>query len=98
LPRPTLFPSTTLFRSGFVLRADKIGPIGHGVRFGGAAEIPLVNRLDAPGAVFEGGPDSAQHLVRREAIFELRSPILQSSAIQISDRKSTRLNSSHVKI
>src|SRR5256885_6576857 len=78
-PRSTLFPYTTLFRSGFfgaTAGADLGYVLGHR---GGR---PFVERF---GGVFHIRPD---HLARAELFFARHG----------EDRKSTRLNSSHLVI
>src|SRR5690242_21014129 len=81
-PRSTLFPYTTLFRS---LGAQELGQRGH-------AELL--------------GPEDVHrhHLVRASAL-ELergagvgRPDVQHATARQVGDRKSTRLNSSHMSI
>src|SRR5690349_24017152 len=73
-PRSTLFPYTTLFRSGscvlVLLRPLRQGP--------GGGDVQLVER-------------------RRDAVQGLLQPLVGGAAGR-RDRKSTRLNSSHVEI
>src|SRR5947208_11055819 len=84
-PRSTLFPYTTLFRSGDVRRgrwgdgqeSEEESPAGDPVR--------RVHRRNADG--------------RRERLADVRdvahADVLQATARRVRDRKSTRLNSSH---
>src|SRR5690349_22567875 len=88
-PRSTLFPYTTLFRSEF--------GVGSGYqkfefdRFG-------VNIEDAP-AIFNEFLDVIQlGLTERGFSYEGKHIQLPPTSISIRDRKSTRLNSSHVEI
>src|SRR3712207_7369427 len=85
-PRSTLFPYTTLFRSGLLIGRQVVGPRAEGLedRLGG--EDPGLDRVvdalqlghvDHPGAV------ATQH---------------EPGRAQLRDRKSTRLNSSHANI
>src|SRR5207302_11068552 len=84
-PTPTLFPYTTLFRSEIARRAG---------------------RLDAPAELVEDGGRSSDILETDVADAEIgdlvedRKAILHRQIVARSstDRKSTRLNSSHVKI
>src|SRR5436309_4421543 len=69
-PRSTLFPYTTLFRSG----GDRLGRLARGLR--------ASRRIGA----LLSSPDREPHAFRRRRHVDVR------------DRKSTRLNSSHVKI
>src|SRR5690606_39362536 len=91
-PRSTLFPYTTLFRSADELRA-------------------LVHRLDVgAAAVAHRRTEPAEHLVddlgevaleRHAALDALGDELLEVvlGVLEVAvDRKSTRLNSSHVKI
>src|SRR5690606_39709124 len=93
-PRSTLFPYTTLFRSDFVaLRAP------------GVARRPLpgrrAKRLHLASPLHEH-PLRASHQgreVRDLALVDRREEPLQTAPLLgLADRKSTRLNSSHVKI
>src|SRR5690606_40856100 len=75
-PRSTLFPYTTLFRSGADLRAER----GRGAEGRGGRAVPR-------------GPDRQGRRVRRQ-----RTGLPRPARGGERDRKSTRLNSSHVKI
>src|SRR5690606_41727050 len=93
-PRSTLFPYTTLFRSGVVTRlklcVGKIAVLAD-AHF---AQEKITQRVRA---VFgdEGGRfDDVAGALRHLRPFE-RPPAVRDDAL---DRKSTRLNSSHVKI
>src|SRR5436309_7504637 len=82
-PRYTLFPYTTLFRSLLMTLKDA-------AQFSGRKVV----------VVFSNGPDNAS-MVAPEDVRELAQsegiPIYMISTRE-ADRKSTRLNSSHVKI
>src|SRR5690242_21193168 len=78
-PRSTLFPYTTLFRSGFVRDARSAGV--------GAIEVLIAS----PGRQAANGAELAERL---EAASACRTRILSAT----EDRKSTRLNSSHMSI
>src|SRR5690554_7295626 len=84
-PRSTLFPYTTLFRSDWAWRGDSDAP--------GVDGQTLQEKL--------GGLSVDK---RREALRALRGRKLRSElyaldhAVEPTDRKSTRLNSSHVRI
>src|SRR3712207_8065071 len=82
-PRSTLFPYTTLFRSGRAGRGDPAGRLERAERLVG----PVVERaVDRQRRVAGGQPLLQQdHLVALGALAE-------------RDRKSTRLNSSHANI
>src|SRR5690606_40815735 len=83
-PASPPFPYTTLFRSRAVLRADELH--GHGLR----AEQP-----DGDGAVPRAGRRRARPDRGEQRQGHLVEPGLEDRPL---DRKSTRLNSSHVKI
>src|SRR3989442_4822369 len=70
-PRSTLFPYTTLFRSGYF------------------KHVPKAAVLQAVG---EYAPDQVSRLAK------LKKADIASEAERLADRKSTRLNSSHVRI
>src|SRR2546430_10877332 len=82
-PRSTLFPYTTLFRSGLLMLA----PLLFGTRpfiFGYARPVPVdVRRLGHP---------------RRDAVLVAAAGPATNLALAALDRKSTRLNSSHSQI
>src|SRR5690606_41341690 len=80
-PRSTLFPYTTLFRSGYGRAAGAVA----GRSLYGAGAGAARPRVDVP-----------ENLWLREGIRSL-SPFIGILPLPI-DRKSTRLNSSHVKI
>src|SRR5207253_4632296 len=96
-PRSTLFPYTTLFRSK-VGRAtaggiDGLGDVG-GLAVDGTQLAPLVgvahhDKRPALGVAARGGAD------RR--VQDFGDQIIRNS-VRLQDRKSTRLNSSHVAI
>src|SRR5690606_41015183 len=85
-PRPTLFPYTTLFRSHIVERG------GDGARqfegFGGEHAGELADVAGADDHAGHTGPVADPGQRHRE----------RGGAEAVGDRKSTRLNSSHVKI
>src|SRR5690606_40252757 len=95
-PRPTLFPYTTLFRSrGHVVLAGAsptgtfyaVQTLRQLIRTGpGRASVPSVHVRDWPGFGLRGGMES------------FYGPVWSQSDRLRQDRKSTRLNSSHVKI
>src|SRR5690606_40072589 len=85
VPRSTLFPYTTLFRSEAAVLLEeghRIGDGAHAAAVGAladefhAVDKPLFPQRSGCGGLFEG----------------------QGSSFDRKDRKSTRLNSSHVKI
>src|SRR3712207_8819162 len=88
-PRSTLFPYTTLFRSAYFPRADK------------SLEAPAV--LEAFLAQFYDDKP-VPRLVLVSTDFEERELLARALCeraghrVEISDRKSTRLNSSHANI
>src|SRR3712207_7009298 len=82
-PRSTLFPYTTLFRSGRALLADK-QLVGDAATWG-----TLVGRY--------GGNALALHVVG-ETIGEVFGGDIATFLAEGEDRKSTRLNSSHANI
>src|SRR5439155_18215813 len=86
---PTLFPYTTLFRSG----CDR----SPGCRYGVPANSPSERDVPTPGQL--AGLNEPDHPLSREPQPERRfhsAHFAISSRLQ--DRKSTRLNSSHVAI
>src|SRR5690606_40727599 len=88
-PRPPLFPYTTLFRSVNAARhdpaAEPLGPAG-------LAGIDLTPLLDEE---FQIALPDSHPLARRDRV---RLKDLRAETWVEGDRKSTRLNSSHVKI
>src|SRR5690606_41895651 len=79
---PTLFPYTTLFRSREALRADV-------ARYAAPAGAPSPDYTAfVDGAAFQASGKAAAAAAAEAAVLEV---------ISNSDRKSTRLNSSHVK-
>src|SRR5438874_5291997 len=78
-PRPTLFPYTTLFRSGI---PDLLGPLPEKVATGDAQEGIYPPQDDYVGADAHGVTAAEE----------------QEGGDAVRDRKSTRLNSSHVEI
>src|SRR5690606_39698066 len=94
LRTPTLFPYTTLFRSSEVL--------DHRVQFLAAVVLPdrdrhlLRHELQKPRAVNKSHASPALVPIRHEQVMPDDRPRLRRCPGE--DRKSTRLNSSHVKI
>src|SRR5206468_11232918 len=86
-PRATLFPYTTLFRSGGV--ADLVPRVGAGAVVGVAVRVP---QRDGAGRRVE---EILYLLGRQGAIVD--ADLVHAAAHEI-DRKSTRLNSSHDQI
>src|SRR5690606_41013517 len=97
-PRPPLFPYTTLFRSAL---ADRAGLAVHAVRTvrgGLAAEAVALHRAGEALALADRG--DVDQLARGEQLGgELLADLVVPHVLepQLEDRKSTRLNSSHVK-
>src|SRR2546429_8387241 len=90
-PRSTLFPYTTLFRSGEVLRAQarfEIQP-----QPGHRHERRKIGRISR--SVDEGRPDDHRSNPFRELAHDLLRGELAAPVHGDRDRKSTRLNSSH---
>src|SRR5256885_5114603 len=89
-PRSTLFPYTTLFRSQFTCPADQIGDSGE--EFGNQLHLVLI--------VVGVAVELADVQVRRHADprLERRQCDLGLLRQALVDRKSTRLNSSHLVI
>src|SRR5690606_40790150 len=85
-PSSTLFPYTTLFRSGGPPRAE-----GRGVR------SRLVEQVAERGSFLCGVGHAASLARCRVNRGEVRA-VPGFAALPVRDRKSTRLNSSHVKI
>src|SRR3712207_8066389 len=81
-PRSTLFPYTTLFRSDCMLDADAVT----------VAVIERVLEETAADVVYVHAPDDSHQDHRAVA------SATQGAARRLSDRKSTRLNSSHANI
>src|SRR5690349_22225132 len=83
-PRSTLFPYTTLFRSvrGLERVDDRLGPPRTGPG-------QLVHRADAAGTAVGGRAVQVAGRVRDQGALRVGT---------VADRKSTRLNSSHVEI
>src|SRR2546429_8302423 len=90
-PRSTLFPYTTLFRSSFDARVEKI-PKLRALVFGIPLALRIAKRINAllGAGFFFITPRAAESGVEPSG----RKRIEQSFRFQ-QDRKSTRLNSSH---
>src|SRR5207249_8820637 len=87
-PRSTPFPYTTLFRS----ERDRLGNL--------AAQTPYA-RLEQPGGMAPGLGDQGQvrQVLRPVEQLEVTGELFENPAgLTPEDRKSTRLNSSHVSI
>src|SRR5690349_23176169 len=82
-PRSTLFPYTTLFRSRRRLRLQRTLEVRRRVS----------RRIDRPHDV-----DPPAHLRRAEVLQPSDDLPDPQAALDLEDRKSTRLNSSHVEI
>src|SRR5690606_39489525 len=84
-PITTLFPSTTLFRS--LGPRFEVRPLHHTIarRFGGFASAP-------------GWLSPPQSQSKGKAVSILQGRVVLVTGASSGDRKSTRLNSSHVKI
>src|SRR3712207_8848494 len=85
-PRSTLFPYTTLFRSGTFLLAH---------RWTGTCNMP-----DPTTSGSGGGGDRVRGLKKRPLLAAVAAPVLFAvfGTVLVGDRKSTRLNSSHANI
>src|SRR5699024_12501146 len=97
LPSPpltasTLFPYTTLFRSVIEVKGVADAVDGLGIHSGGEAHA--VHRHAADGAGLQG----QGHLVGDPLLIGHIGHAGRNSDAQVEDRKSTRLNSSHVSI
>src|SRR5207302_10686285 len=90
-PRSTLFPYTTLFRSGL----DPLFTLAAARELGGVEETVFLGLADGA-ARFAVALDQAT-IEALKARDDLTVTDLRSIAVR-GDRKSTRLNSSHVKI
>src|SRR5690606_40147340 len=92
-PRPPLVPYTTLFRSlprlGSVLR----NRTEHPVRRDTKPSLPERNVV-----ALHASAEGAQQIQLRMYFFAAAAAVAALIALRGSDRKSTRLNSSHVKI
>src|SRR5690606_41781608 len=88
-PSSTLFPYTTLFRS----------PAGGGLRGGDGDRHAVGAERDPAGETLHDGHASS-FVEDGAAICGVRNPLKSDVVVGavIADRKSTRLNSSHVKI
>src|SRR3712207_7290213 len=84
-PRSTLFPYTTLFRSAprVAGQAAHVVPLGDETRRERAADVAR---------------DAGDEDLHRSAVHTLSACLRTVSMISSSDRKSTRLNSSHANI
>src|SRR5690606_41940324 len=85
-PLPTLFPYTTLFRSSCATDPPRTGRP--------TRTDPPPGDVRGPSGIVEGRPETSG--TRRTALSGERGNAI--GAVEEVDRKSTRLNSSHVKI
>src|SRR5690606_41215048 len=85
-PRPTLFPYTTLFRSKALQ--------GNLCRCTGYAPIIRAGKAMSSYGLPQGDPLLAERIALKDKI----KAIHDGRRVELGDRKSTRLNSSHVKI
>src|SRR5690554_7437257 len=90
-PRPPLFPYTTLFRSAGGCSQACIAPTAH------RADIQITGRLQVQRATGGGIKALAGSHVERLGAIDLQTDHLPA-VVAVEDRKSTRLNSSHVRI
>src|SRR5690606_41223457 len=95
-PTPTPFPYTTLFRSDAYDESGTVDP-------GGTTEDPeslaiLTERQRTLWEAVGSLPDRCRVLLRLVAFVDRPDYDQVSTALGMPDRKSTRLNSSHVKI
>src|SRR5690606_42113527 len=90
-PRSTLFPYTTLFRSHGVDAAD-------GAQLGVARGDPLGRHARGAQAHLVAEQVRQQRGASRDELREAPGMRLGDVDARLGDRKSTRLNSSHVKI
>src|SRR5690606_41916795 len=87
-PIPTLFPYTTLFRSALVPKVITLNAKAHdGKLFGSIHDAEIVAAVAEQTGI----------TIDRKSIV-IGEPIRTLGQHQVTDRKSTRLNSSHVKI
>src|SRR5690606_41464885 len=92
--RSTLFPYTTLFRS-HPLDCREHGREAHGVlRPAAEVERPALQPADVGSHQQVGGDGIAD----MQHVADLRAVAEDGDGLALEDRKSTRLNSSHVKI
>src|SRR5207302_9863671 len=95
-PSSTLFPYTTLFRSDVLVENGKIAAVGRDLEAGGAEVVDASGTIVIPGFV-----DTHRHTWQTPVRGVLACCTLDHYfAVMLGsvDRKSTRLNSSHVKI
>src|SRR5207253_10461438 len=93
VPRSTLFPYTTLFRSVLRIERDELGPEGARIRRHDGQEAVM-------GSDGEHGAYRLDNLARGQRRERLRDGGNEVLVVEplLQDRKSTRLNSSHVAI
>src|SRR5690554_7379804 len=108
-PRSTLFPYTTLFRSGQTLIGSKshdsfkIHTNGSGVNANGIEIVNLDRTINVNGAAsLSGAQNNTWQLTNTTNTLEDSRDngfiFIGVNAANLLDRKSTRLNSSHVRI
>src|SRR5207253_11157528 len=92
-PRSTLFPYTTLFRSRDPLDVEDV----HAVMDEMGARLPVIAKIEKPEAVERLGPITRAFdgLMVARGDLGVEIPL---EHVPLLDRKSTRLNSSHVAI
>src|SRR5690606_41149488 len=95
-PSPPLFPYTTLFRSRQV-QADLVSQLNDGLRTQSAVEVIMQGDL-RQGVEAHATTLQQKNLGGRVHATNLPDRPLARPVISSRDRKSTRLNSSHVKI
>src|SRR5690606_40367192 len=94
---PTLFPYTTLFRSQF-FETGRVHRRALRVYRGSAEPDGVDARRPAPPALSAVGPAAGDEIQRRILSGAARGRGAVFAGGEGTDRKSTRLNSSHVKI
>src|SRR5207302_8858416 len=95
-PRPTLFPYTTLFRSSEVLVRPPAAARHAGARGGGAVLAHPARQLQ--GVELSGRALHHPRVESEPAAGDGLGAAVVDQHGRLVDRKSTRLNSSHVKI
>src|SRR5205807_7971062 len=96
-PRSPLFPYTTLFRSCEPQEPRRV--VFHDARQHLGLEADLLRRLKPLLGANQREVRAEQHLVLQRTVGvldDLRLEILRAPAGEVEDRKSTRLNSSHL--
>src|SRR5207302_10216756 len=96
LPRVPAFPYTTLFRSHETMQGTTLD--GSRSRDDGAAYLQLVTNLERPFSVTLGARLDDNQRFGTYATYRAGLSARVHGGTRAIDRKSTRLNSSHVKI